>query len=98
MEFKTEVLSAAEEKSIEKAGLPERLALGAAKAQPLCRGEEVEVSKAILEKLPEGAVVRSPGMKYKHYAPDAQVIVGTGSLPPPWSAAMAIFMATPLVI
>ena len=31
-------------------------------------GEEVEVSKAILEKLPEGAVVRSPGMKYKHYA------------------------------
>ncbi len=32
-------------------------------------GEEVEVSKAILEKLPEGAVVRSPGMKYKHYAP-----------------------------
>ena len=44
-------------------------------------GEEVEVSKAILEKLPEGAVVRSPGMKYKHYAPDAQVIVGTGSLP-----------------
>ena len=25
-------------------------------------GEEVEVSKAILEKLPEGAVVRSPGM------------------------------------
>ena len=34
-------------------------------------GEEVEVSKAILEKLPEGAVVRSPGMKYKHYAPKA---------------------------
>ena len=32
-------------------------------------GEEVEVSKAILEKLPEGAVVRSPGMKYKHYGP-----------------------------
>ena len=36
-------------------------------------GEEVEVSKAILEKLPEGAVVRSPGMKYKHYAPKADV-------------------------
>ena len=35
-------------------------------------GEEVEVSKAILEKLPEGAVVRSPGMKYKHYAPAEQ--------------------------
>ena len=36
-------------------------------------GEEVEVSKAILEKLPEGAVVRSPGMKYKHYAPGEKV-------------------------
>ena len=35
-------------------------------------GEEVEVSKAILEKLPEGAVVRSPGMKYKHYAPESR--------------------------
>ena len=41
-------------------------------------GEEVEVSKAILEKLPEGAVVRSPGMKYKHYAPKAQVTILRG--------------------
>ena len=32
-------------------------------------GEEVEVSKAILEKLPEGAVVRSPGMKYNIMLP-----------------------------
>ena len=44
-------------------------------------GEEVEVSKAILEKLPEGAVVRSPGMKYKHYAPKADV--------PCWRAALS---------
>ena len=42
-------------------------------------GEEVEVSKAILEKLPEGAVVRSPGMKYKHYAPKADVTILKGS-------------------
>ena len=41
-------------------------------------GEEVEVSKAILEKLPEGAVVRSPGMKYKHYAPKAHVTILRG--------------------
>ena len=32
-------------------------------------GEEVAVSHAILEKLNEGEVARSPGMKYKHYAP-----------------------------
>ena len=42
-------------------------------------GEEVEVSKAILEKLPEGAVVRSPGMKYKHYAPKADVTLLDGT-------------------
>ena len=42
-------------------------------------GEEVEVSKAILEKLPDGAVVRSPGMKYKHYAPKADVTILKGS-------------------
>lgn len=42
-------------------------------------GEEVEVSSAILEKLPEGAVVRSPGMKYKHYAPKADITILEGS-------------------
>ena len=42
-------------------------------------GEEVEISKAILEKLPEGAVVRSPGMKYKHYAPKADITILNGS-------------------
>ena len=34
---------------------------------------EVEVSHAVLEKLEEGEKVLSPGMKYKHYAPKAQV-------------------------
>ena len=45
-------------------------------------GEEVEVSAAILEKLPEGAVVRSPGMKYKHYAPKADITILDGSFEP----------------
>lgn len=42
-------------------------------------GEEVLVSPAILEKLREGEVARSPGMKYKHYAPKAQVTLLRGS-------------------
>lgn len=42
-------------------------------------GESVEVSPAILEKLKEGEVARSPGMKYKHYAPKAQVTILRGS-------------------
>ena len=43
-------------------------------------GEEVLVSAAILEKLKEGEVARSPGMKYKHYAPKAQITILKGSL------------------
>ena len=42
-------------------------------------GEEVAVSHAILEKLNEGEVARSPGMKYKHYAPRAEVTILHGS-------------------
>lgn len=42
-------------------------------------GEEVELSHAILEKLPEGEVARSPGMKYKHYAPKADITILNGS-------------------
>lgn len=34
---------------------------------------EVELSKAVLEKLGDGEKVLSPGMKYKHYAPKAKV-------------------------
>lgn len=41
-------------------------------------GEPVQVSAAIMEKLKEGEVARSPGMKYKHYAPRAQVIILRG--------------------
>ena len=42
-------------------------------------GEEVLVSPAILEKLKDGEVARSPGMKYKHYAPKAQVTILHGN-------------------
>lgn len=42
-------------------------------------GEEVLVSHAILEKLRPGETARSPGMKYKHYAPKAEVTILRGS-------------------
>ena len=42
-------------------------------------GEEVLVNHAILEKLKDGEVARSPGMKYKHYAPKADVTILKGS-------------------
>jgi len=38
----------------------------------------VAVDKAVLSKLEEGAVAASPGMKYKHYAPKAKVILLDG--------------------
>lgn len=40
----------------------------------------VELAASILSPLKEGETAASPGMKYRHYAPDAQVIVATGSL------------------
>lgn len=39
---------------------------------------EVEVDKAVLKPLENGAKAASPGMKYKHYAPDAQVVLVRG--------------------
>ena len=41
-------------------------------------GKPVALSHAILEKLGEGEKARSPGMKYKHYAPKAQVTILQG--------------------
>ena len=41
--------------------------------------EEILISPAILEKLRDGEVARSPGMKYKHYAPKAQVTILEGN-------------------
>ena len=40
---------------------------------------EVEVDDAVIHQLPEGATAASPGMKYKHYAPKANVLLLKGS-------------------
>ena len=42
-------------------------------------GCEVALSSAILNKLAEGEVAASPGMKYKHYSPKANVIILKGT-------------------
>lgn len=42
-------------------------------------GFEVTLDKAISEKLPQGEKPLAPGMKYRHYAPNAQVILLSGS-------------------
>lgn len=39
----------------------------------------IEIDDAITHQLKEGAVVASPGMKYKHYAPSAKVILLDGN-------------------
>ncbi|MDO4568042.1 MAG: L-threonylcarbamoyladenylate synthase [Clostridia bacterium] len=39
----------------------------------------VEVAPSVLSPLAEGERAASPGMKYRHYAPDAQVIVASGT-------------------
>ena len=40
---------------------------------------EVEVDGSVLRPLREGETVRSPGMKYKHYAPDGALVIVKGS-------------------
>ena len=40
---------------------------------------EVRVNESILSPMREGETAASPGMKYKHYAPNAEVIVVVGS-------------------
>lgn len=42
---------------------------------------EIEINPAVLEELPEGEVAASPGMKYKHYSPNAQVYIIKGAFP-----------------
>ena len=41
-------------------------------------GCPVLLSGAITEKLKEGETARSPGMKYKHYAPKAEIVIVSG--------------------
>lgn len=40
---------------------------------------ELEIDKAVLSELEENEVAASPGMKYKHYSPNAEVFVVEGS-------------------
>lgn len=40
---------------------------------------EVEVDGSVLRPLREGETARSPGMKYKHYAPDGSLVIVKGS-------------------
>ncbi len=40
---------------------------------------ELEIDKAVTALLGKDEVARAPGMKYRHYAPDCQVIIVTGS-------------------
>lgn len=39
---------------------------------------DVEIDRGVLEKVHQNTIPRSPGMKYKHYSPNAQVIVVKG--------------------
>ena len=40
----------------------------------------VIIDKGVTAKLEQGAIARSPGMKYKHYAPKADITIIDGSL------------------
>ncbi len=40
---------------------------------------EIEVAPAVLEGMKENEVAQSPGMKYKHYAPKARVVIVDGT-------------------
>lgn len=41
-------------------------------------GLDIQIDKNILKSIPQGEVPKSPGMKYKHYAPNATVTVVEG--------------------
>ncbi|MEG2571351.1 MAG: Sua5 family C-terminal domain-containing protein, partial [Clostridia bacterium] len=40
---------------------------------------EIEIDDAVLHELAPGTVVRAPGMKYRHYAPKAPVVILDGA-------------------
>ncbi len=40
---------------------------------------KLEIDRAVLEQISNDTVVRAPGMKYRHYAPRAEVYIVTGS-------------------
>ncbi len=42
---------------------------------------QIVIDKAVVASLDRDAVVKAPGMKYRHYAPDCRVIIVDGDLP-----------------
>ena len=40
---------------------------------------DLVVDKAVTAQIDKDAVVKAPGMKYRHYAPDCQVVIVSGS-------------------
>lgn len=43
-------------------------------------GKHVKISKAIIEGISDESKVLSPGMKYKHYSPEAEVVILKGTI------------------
>ena len=42
---------------------------------------EIVIDKAVVTSVDKDAVVKAPGMKYRHYAPDCRVVIVDGDLP-----------------
>lgn len=60
---------------------PRLLRPGGVTLEQLCEVlGDVEMDQAVLNPLPEGQQAASPGMKYKHYSPKANVVILDGSL------------------
>lgn len=59
--------------------IPRLLRPGSITAEMLCEVlDEIEIDDAVYNKLQDGQVAASPGMKYKHYSPGAEVILVRG--------------------
>lgn len=63
---------------IESDGTLTLLRPGKITPEELSRVAEVKIADAVLNKLREGEIAESPGMKYRHYAPAAPVILLDG--------------------
>lgn len=60
--------------------IPKLLRPGGFTYEKLCKLlGKVEISDAVLEKLKEGQTAESPGMKYKHYAPETKIVLIKGN-------------------
>ena len=46
---------------------------------------DIIIDKAVTASVDKDTVVKAPGMKYRHYAPDCKVLIVEGDLPAAWS-------------